>query len=189
VLGERLTALRAAGLALGAAGLVLLLEPWSFVRTDDTLLLGFGLLLLAAIAAAASTVHVRAHRWRSTPLDLMPWQLLVAAVPVTVVAFLVDGVPRISWSPTSIGILAYQVVVASAFGVWGALTMMRSLPAISVNLTLMVAPVVGVVSSVLLGAEAASLALMLSLILVLAGVALGLWSDRRQQKVLVTVPG
>jgi len=178
VLHERLTPLRLAGLALGCAGLVLLVAPWSLDWSDASVRTGMGLLLLAAIGSAATTVHVRAHRWRATPLELMPWQFAIAVLPVTLIAVAVDGPPSVEWSVSTVGIVAYQIALASAFGVWGGLTVARSLPAISANLMLMAVPAVGLASSILLVNEPASLLVVLSLVLVLAGVGLGLLSDR-----------
>jgi drug/metabolite transporter (DMT)-like permease len=179
VLHERLTALRLGGLALGCAGIVLLLEPWSLDWSDGDVLTGLGLLLLAAVASSATTVHVRAHRWRATPLELMPWQFAIAAGPLILIAFAVDGAPSVDWTLPAAGIVTYQVALASAFGVWGGLTLMRSMPAISANLTLMAIPVVGLGSSILLVDEPATVSVLVSLALVLSGVALGLLSDRR----------
>lgn len=179
VLHEHLTALRLGGLALGCAGIVLLLEPWSLDWSDGNVLAGLGLLLLAAIASSATTVHVRAHRWQATPLELMPWQFAIAAVPLILIAVAVDGAPSVDWTLPAAGIVAYQVALASAFGVWGGLTVMRSIPAISANLTFMAIPVVGLGSSILLVGEPATISVVVSLALVLGGVALGLLSDRR----------
>lgn len=184
VLHERLTALRVAGLALGCAGLVLLLEPWSLDWSDGRTVAGFGLLLFASIMSAATTVHVRAHSWRGTPLELMPWQLGVAALPITVLALALHGRPQVVWTLSTVGIVAYQIALASAFAVWGAITLMRSVPAISANLILMAVPVVGLLSSIVFVDESASTAVAFSLALVLGGVGLGLLSDRRSAVVV-----
>jgi drug/metabolite transporter (DMT)-like permease len=179
VLRERLSPLRLAGLAIGGAGLVLLMEPWSLDWSTAGLPAGLGMLVLASVANAATTVHVRAHRWRATPLELMPWQFAIAAVVVGAIALGADGMPTIDWSVGAAAIVAYQIVLASTFGVWGGLTVMRSLPAISAGLAFMAVPAVGLGSSILLVDEPASLGLVVSLLFVLGGVALGLLSDRR----------
>jgi len=184
VLHERLTTLRMVGLALGCTGLVLLLEPWSLDWSDSRTVAGFGLLLFASIMSAATTVHVRAHSWRGTPLELMPWQLGVAALPITVLALALHGLPEVEWTLSTVGIVAYQITLASAFAVWGAITLMRSVPAISANLILMAVPVVGLLSSIVFVDESASTAVALSLALVLGGVGLGLLSDRRSTVVV-----
>jgi drug/metabolite transporter (DMT)-like permease len=178
-LHERLSALRIAGLLCGIAGIVLLLEPWTQDWSDTQALAGLGMLLVAAIANAATTVHIRGHRWVGTPLALMPWQLALAAVPVTIVAAAVEGPPGIRWTGAAATIVAYQVLFGSAFGFWGLLTIGRSLPATTTNLLLMAVPVVGLGSSIVITDEALTAAVGLSLLLILAGVGLGLLSDRR----------
>ena len=183
-LHERLTSLRVAGLALGSAGVVLLIEPWTLDWSDGDLLIGLGMLLVAAIANASTTVHIRAHRWAGTPFELMPWQFAVAAVPIVVLAAVLEGMPEIRWTAATVGVVAYQIFLGSAFGFWGLLTISRSLPAITTNLTLMAVPVVGLLSSISIANERLTPTVALSLMLVLAGVGLGLSSDRRGREPL-----
>ena len=78
-------------------------------------------------------------------------------------------------------VVAYQIFLGSAFGFWGLLTISRSLPAITTNLTLMAVPVVGLLSSIPIANESLTLAVAISLVLVLAGVGLGMLSDRRER--------
>jgi len=183
-LHERLTHLRVAGLALGSAGVVLLFEPWSLDWSDTQVLVGLGMLLVAAIANAATTVHIRAHRWAGTPFELMPWQLAVAAVPITILAVAIEGTPDIRWTSATVAIVAYQILLGSAFGFWGLLTISRSLPAITTNLTLMAVPVVGLVSSIGIADERLTPSVTASLVLILVGVGLGVLSDRRRETVV-----
>jgi drug/metabolite transporter (DMT)-like permease len=187
-LHERLTSHRVAGLALGSLGVVLLVEPWSVDWGDTDLLIGLGMLLVAAVANAASTVHIRAHRWAGTPFELMPWQLAVAAVPITILAAAIEGVPEIRWTTATIAVVAYQILLGSAFGFWGLLTISRSLPAITTNLTLMAVPVVGLASSIAIANERLTPAVTVSLVLILAGVGLGVLSDRRRRDPLPSAP-
>jgi drug/metabolite transporter (DMT)-like permease len=179
VLSERLTRYRVIGLLCGCTGLVLLLAPWSLDWSDGRTLTGVGLLLFASVMAAAVTVHVRAHSWRGTPLQLMPWLLGVGALPIVILAFAIHGPPHVAWTPSTLAIVTYQIVLASAFAEWGAVTLTRSVPAISATLILMAVPVVGLLSSIAFVDESASAADLISLVLVLGGVALGVLSDRR----------
>jgi drug/metabolite transporter (DMT)-like permease len=179
VLHERLTWLRIGGLALGCAGLVLLLEPWSLDWGDAALLSGVAMLLVAAAINASSTVHIRAHRWVGSPIQLMPWQLGLAAIPIALVAVAIEGAPDVRWTGETVAIVAYQVILASAFALWGLLTIGRSLPAITANLSVMAVPVVGLATSVVFADEPLTAAVATSLVLVLGGVALGLLADRR----------
>ena len=173
-LGEKLTPWRVGGVLLGCLGLVLLLEPWALDWSDTRTLLGFGMLLAAAQTAAITSVHIRAHRWRATPFELMPWQLMVAAVPTVALALALEGPPDVQWSAMVVGIIAYQVLPASSFAMWGELTLCRSLPAISANLFLMAIPVIGLGASILFGEDTITLAAGVGCALILAGVAAGL---------------
>jgi drug/metabolite transporter (DMT)-like permease len=188
VLHERLTALRVAGLTLGSVGVVLLFEPWALDWDDDRLLVGLGMLLVAAIANAVSIVHIRAHRWAGTPFELMPWQLGLAAVPIAIVAVAIEGTPDVRWTAATVAVVAYQVLLGSAFGFWGVLTISRSLPAITTNLTLMAVPVVGLGSSIAITRERLSPAVTASLVLILAGVGLAVLSDRQRREPLLEAP-
>ena len=187
-LHERLTSFRVAGLALGSVGVVLLFEPWALDWDNSRLLVGLGMLLIAAIANAVSTVHIRAHRWTVTPFELMPWQLGLAAVPIAIFAAAIEGTPDIRWTAATVAVVAYQILLGSAFGFWGLLTISRSLPAITTNLTLMAVPVVGLASSIAMTGERLTLAVAVSLVLILAGVGLAVLSDRRRREPLLQAP-
>lgn len=177
-LHERLTRLRLTGIALGTIGILVLLEPWALDWSDGKILIGTAMLLVAAIGNALTAVHVRGHRWVGSPMALMPWQLGLAAVPTLTLALVLEGLPDARWSIGTIAIVAYQIFLGSAFGLWGILTIGRSLPAISANLSVMAVPVVGLVTSVTFLHEPLTAGVLAGLVLVLLGVVLGLLSDR-----------
>jgi drug/metabolite transporter (DMT)-like permease len=179
-LGERLTGRNGLALLFGIGGIVLLMDPWS-LRTEGQALVGYGMLLGAAIATAAATVHMRSHRWAATPLALMPWQLSLAGAISTILALAVHGAPTFAWGGREIAVIAYQVVLASGFGVWGTITLSRSLPAVSTGILMMAVPVIGVASSVLFVHEVLTAAAVGGIVLVLIGVGLNVLADRRAQ--------
>jgi drug/metabolite transporter (DMT)-like permease len=109
----------------------------------------------------------------------MPWQLLVACVPVTAVALAVDGLPAIDWSAGLIANLAFQGIVVSGFAILAQMTVLLSHPAISTNLILMAVPVVGLLSSVVFVGETLTAALVAGMLLVLGGVAAARLADSR----------
>ena len=74
-LGERITARRAAGVGIGVAGLALMFNPLAFDWGDSNAVLGNALILLAAFCWAVSILHVRAHKWISTPFQLVFWEI------------------------------------------------------------------------------------------------------------------
>ena len=46
-------------------------------------------------------------------LALLPWQLIVATVPVAVLTYVIEGPLQVDWSPGLVGIILYQGVLAS----------------------------------------------------------------------------
>jgi drug/metabolite transporter (DMT)-like permease len=179
--GERMSPMRWIGLVVGISGLVLVLEPTRFDWTDGRVLVGHGLLLGAAVAQASVSVHVRHHSWGATPLALLPWQLLVATVPILVIALVWEGIPAIDWSVGLAANILFQGIVVSGFAVWGQLTVLRSHPAISTNLALMAVPVIGLLSSVVVLDEVLTAGVVAGLVLVLAGVAGSRAGDRQSR--------
>jgi len=69
-------------------------------------------------------------------------------------------------------------VVVSGFALWGQLTVLRSHPAISTNLALMLVPVVGLLSSVIVVDETLSAGVVAGLVLVLIGVVISRVGDQ-----------
>lgn len=183
-LAERMTRLRTAGLILGIAGIAFLFEPLSFAWSDPRVLGGHLMLLAAAVSNAGAAVHIRRHSWTSSPLEMLPWQLLVATLPVTLLALAIEGLPHITWTASLVAIVVYQGLGATAFAVWAQTTVLRSMPAISTNLTLMMIPVVGLVASALLVGEKITAALLAGMVLIFAGVGLNLLTDRRARVAL-----
>jgi len=177
-LGERMTRLRWMGLALGIVGIVFLVEPWKMSWSDAGVIFAHGLLLVSAVSNAGAAVHIRRHRWVSTPLQAMPWQLLIALVPMVILALLVEGQPRINWSWQLGLIVAYQGVLATGLALWAQVWVLRTLPAVSTNLSLMMVPVVGLIASVVIVGEVVSLPVLVGLVGILIGVSLNLVADR-----------
>ncbi|NIR38935.1 MAG: EamA family transporter [Actinobacteria bacterium] len=115
----------------------------------------------------------------ATPLGLLPWQMLVAALPITFLAFVVEGWPAIEWTGQLVAIVVYQGVAASGIAIWGQMTILRAHPAISTSLALMAVPVVGLTSSALLVDETLTVGVVIGLVLVLGGVAVNRIADAR----------
>ena len=176
-LGESMVLRRWIGLALGMTGVIVLFEPWGLAWDEPGVAVGHLLLVLAAILNAATSVHIRGHEWSIAPLQAIPWQLGGAAVILTTIALVREGIPDIDWTLQLGGVVAYQGVLATGVAFWAQIVILRNLAAISANLTLMAVPVVGVVSSALLVGEDITLSLVSALALIIAGVTLNLLAD------------
>jgi drug/metabolite transporter (DMT)-like permease len=169
-LSEDITRKRAIGIGAGLAGLAVIFNPRLLDWSDRGALLGSGLILTAAFCWAANIVYVRAHKWVSTPFQLVFWQVLLAAGLLATIALLVDGVPRIDWTMRLVALLALTGLVSTALAHWAMTMVNRSLPAVTTSLGLLA---VGIVSAALMLGEPLDPSLLLAFALIVGGIALG----------------
>ncbi len=158
------------GLVLGIGGLVVLLNPAVIDWGSSGELVGTLELLLNAILWAAVTIHVRRHRWTQSPLDLQPWQLLVALVPIAIVALVAERGQGIIWGPVTILVLLYSGPLATAFATWASQSITRSLGPQASATGFLAVPVVGLLSGWLILGEALGPLDIVGFALVLGGV-------------------
>jgi len=180
-LGERMTPSRSLGMAIGLAGLAVMFNPLAFNWDDANTLAGSGCILLAAMCWAVSIVYVRAHRWISTPFQLGFWQTLLATLVVTVLALLKDGIPHPVWTAQLVGLLLFTGIIGTALAYWAMATVNRSLPAVVTSLGLLATPVVGVASSAIILGEVITPDLIVAMLLILGGIAIGTIPRRKLQ--------
>jgi drug/metabolite transporter (DMT)-like permease len=173
LLREPLTLWRLAGVGLGLAGLALMFNPLAFDWSDRTALVGNGLILLAALCWAANIIYVRAHKWISTPFQLVFWQALLATIILASLAMSIDGTPKIIWSPALVSAFAYAGICGTALAHWAMVTVNRSLPTVTTSLGLLATPVVGIATSVICLGEPASTSLICAMVMILGGIAIG----------------
>ncbi len=170
-LGERMTWLKAAGLGAGFAGLGALFNPLALDWSDRNILLGNAALLLSALSWALGIVHLRRHRYRATTLQLAPWQILIAIVPVGLPALYFETWSTIRWGGEFAGVLAYSACLATSAGFWAMTSISRALPAITTSLASLVIPAVGIAASALTLGEPLTTSLLGGLLLIALGVA------------------
>jgi drug/metabolite transporter (DMT)-like permease len=178
LLGERMTPSRSLGMAIGLAGLAVMFNPLAFNWADANALAGSGCILLASLCWAVSIVYVRAHRWISTPFQLGFWQTLLATLLVSVLAFLRDGVPHPEWNAQLVGLFLFSGIIGTAVAYWAMATVNRSLPAVVTSLGLLATPVLGVASSAIILGETITTDLVVAMLLILGGIAIGTISRR-----------
>jgi drug/metabolite transporter (DMT)-like permease len=179
-LGERASRWQIAGLLVGLAGVVILFNPLNFAWHDRMALIGNACLLLCALSWAVALLMVRGHRWRLDPLQLLPWQSLVGAAILLPFAVWQEGwSPHLPWSAGFVLVLAYNVVPAGAFALWGIMAAGRVLPAITLSIGQLATPVVGVASAAVMLGERPSPEKLAGLACILTGVALATFAGRR----------
>jgi drug/metabolite transporter (DMT)-like permease len=172
-LREPVTGSRLAGIGLGLVGLVAMFNPLAFDWNDRDALTGNGLILLAALCWAANIVYVRAHKWISTPFQMVFWQALLATAILSVLAWSIDGVPQVNWSPGLVTAFLYTGICGTALAHWAMVMVNRSLPAVTTSLGLLATPVVGVAISAIWLGEPVSNSLIFAMAMILAGIAIG----------------
>jgi drug/metabolite transporter (DMT)-like permease len=178
-LGERLTPLKAAGLALGIGGVVVLFNPLGFDWSNRQQVIGNLLLMGAALAWAAAIMLIRGRRWHLTPLQLAPWQLVLAGVLLALAAYGSEGPLSLDWTPKVIAILAYNGPVCIGFCFWASVAIARALPAVTSSLSFLGVPAFGIAASAVVLGERIDATLIGGFALILAGVALVAAADRR----------
>ena len=173
-LGETLTTSRTMGLIVGLSGLFFLFDPSTFDWSNQNAVIGNALVLLAALCWAVSILHVRAHKWISTPFQLVPWQALLATCILMFLALVFEGVPHIEWNARLVVLLLYGGAVGIALPYWAMQTVNRGLPAITTALGLLAVPIVGVACSSIALGEPLTFALLAATVLIVGGIAIGL---------------
>ncbi|MEO9079034.1 MAG: DMT family transporter [Rhodanobacter sp.] len=115
ILGDTPTARHWLGLALAAAGLLCIIEPWHAMGST----LSTTLAITGGLAWAAGTVLSKRmfHRHAPGVLNLTAWQMLSGGVALGLVALIVPQRP-IAWNLAFIGGLAYSALLASAAAWW-----------------------------------------------------------------------
>lgn len=148
ILGERLTPRKLTGLALGMAGLGLVLGEAG---------LGLGrapvgsLLVLGAAASWALGVVLQKRYPMSMPAGAYSaWIMLLGGVPIFVCALAFDdlGVLRTVGLWPALGVL-YNVLIAFAWAHWAWIKLATSVSVTVFSLSMLVIPVVGVISGLL----------------------------------------
>ena len=170
VLGERLDVARRLALALGAAGIVILLLP---LAIRGGLSIGLLYALGGGFSWAAGTVYLKTGQIGLDPLALAAWQLAVGAAAAGLGALVFEG-----WSglrplhDAAVLALVYHILFAQAlaYAVW--FSVIARLPAATAALGTLVIPVVGVGSSALILGERPTPADLAGFALILAAAAL-----------------
>ena len=170
VLGERLTRRKLVGLALGALALVLLLGE-NLIGLGQAPL-GSLLVLGAAFTWAIGTVLQKRFPV-SMPLGAYTaWIMLLGGVPIFIGTLFLEDMRvlrDVSLEP-ALGV-AYNVVVAFAFAHWAWIKIATSVPVSVFSISMLVIPVIGVLSGVLVLGERPSWAELAALLCVLGALA------------------
>jgi drug/metabolite transporter (DMT)-like permease len=169
-LGERMDARRFISLAMGAAGVAVLLSH-DFAALGASPL-GALITLIGAFNWAIG-VHIQKRvKWAVEPLALAGWQVALGTLPIVVIALFAEPFVyhRASWPV--IGASIYLVTYALAFCYYAWFQAVRIFPTHISAIGSLLVPIVGVTSSSLLLSEPFGWREMAALVLVVGAVAL-----------------
>ena len=179
VLHEPLGRRKAFGLALGMAGMLVLLGD------DLTALKGrpFGALMIlgAAVVWAIGTVLLRKWKPAIPQNTLTGWMMLAGWVPIAIAAPMFDPGWRTelgTLSGTAWFAIVYNIVFAGTIAHWAWFTLARTLPVAVSSLSSLPVPVVGVFSGMLVLGERPGAAEWIALALVVSALVAVLWPSR-----------
>ena len=170
LLGESLTLRRVAALGLGLSAVWLLfsgeLEALGRVPAGPLFVVG------AAMSWALGIVLLKRFEWDMPTLSLAAWQLVVAGVPIVVVA-LVTELPELEpVSMAAVVAVGYTILGPISFCTYGYFKVVSLFPAMVSAIGTLMIPVIGVISSNLLLGEAVGWPEVAALVLVCSSLAL-----------------
>jgi drug/metabolite transporter (DMT)-like permease len=175
---EVLTTPKLAGALLGLIGLAVILNPSSIDWTSAGVLLGAGMIILAAISWAANIIYLRAHRWIASPLQLLLWQVLVATAVLSTLAIIIDGLPHVDWSWRLVSLFLYSGLIGTALAYWAMSMVNKSISALTTSLGTTATPLVGIASAAILLGEPIDASLAIAAGLIVTGIGLATLGDR-----------
>ncbi len=150
LLGEPITWRRVAGLAIGLAGMVVLIG--SDLPAIGESPLGAIYMLCSAVTWGLGTVLFKRAPWRIPVPVIVGWQFIVLSVPITAVALIVEA-PDFAYTTWSWFAIAYQIFAGALIGNYAWAKIVTLLPAGVAAISSLLIPVIGVVSGALILSE------------------------------------
>jgi drug/metabolite transporter (DMT)-like permease len=170
ILGERITPRKLLGLALGMAGMLLLV--WDEFARLQGAPLGALLVLSASFTWAIGTLLQKKYPVQAPLPAYTAWIMLLGGVPIYIGALVFEDFGRLG----QLGLrpllaVAYNILFAFAWGHWAWIKLATSMSVTVFSLSMLVIPVVGVFSGMLFLGEQPGWAEYLALAFVLGSLA------------------
>ncbi|MBV9575624.1 MAG: DMT family transporter [Gammaproteobacteria bacterium] len=167
---EKAGLLRWLGFFLGITGLLILLSPWELDWSNAHILFGAAMLLLSSLCWAISMLCARYMHWTKSPLELIPWQLLIGTLPILLYAIIKEPGFVITWQAPLILSLVYTGILVTGLSYWCGLIINKELPTIVVSLGFLLVPVVSLLLSAVYMHEAVTLPTIAAIIFIISGI-------------------
>lgn len=173
VLGERLTALRAAALVVALGGIFILIGGNS-IDAGIEKLPGLLMALVGAVCVGLGTVLTKHFPLEMPPTSLAAWQIGIGCVPVAIAGLLIERPDPAALSAVGWASMVYLTLVqfCLCYVCWFAA--LERLPAATASIGTLLVPVVGVLSAAAMLHEPFGLREFVALAVALGGVGLAL---------------
>lgn len=167
-------------LAVGLVGIGIICSPLEVDWTERKILLGCAFLLAGAVCWSIVILHIKRHKWSATPLDLAPWQMLIATIPLSAFAYLLEGSPaRIVFSEELIELMFFIGPVATSACFVISAEYGRRITAFAMSNFTLGVPLIGILSSIMFLGNRITLPFALGLVLVIISMLLAAWATKR----------
>lgn len=180
---ERVTLPKIGGVLLGIGGLVLIFFNQIQMQTSSAVLATVGI-LIGAIAAAYTSVLVKARGQKIAPLALAAGQMICGFPPLLVLGIATEGNPlNYSWTPLALGSLLYLAVIGSCLAFFLFYWLVRKIEVTKTMLIMLVTPLIAVTLGVIFNGEDFNWRLIAGGACIISGVAVVLlFKERKHEK-------
>jgi len=167
-------------LAVGLVGIGIICSPLEVDWTERKILLGCAFLLAGAICWSIVILHIKRHNWYASPLDLAPWQMLIATISLSAFAYALEGSPaRIVFSEELIELMFFIGPVATSACFVISAEYGRRITAFAMSNFTLGVPLIGILSSIMFLGNRITLPFTLGLVLVIISMLLAAWATKR----------
>ena len=190
--GETLNLRGWLGTLLGAIGMFALLWPAlhrsAGVPPDHRTILGFLILIFAALAFAIGSVASRRFHFQMDTLVATTWEIGAAGILNLLIATGAGNFRTAHWTPHGLLAIAYLSVFGSVVGLTAYTYLLQHVPVTKVATYAFVNPVVAVLIGVILFRERLAHAEIVGMLLIIAAVATVIFSRTRPAAPLLELP-
>ncbi|MGO0789795.1 DMT family transporter [Herbaspirillum seropedicae] len=171
VLKQKLSPQQSLATVCSYAGMAVIVLP-ALLHADLHSMIGYLMLGVASLSWAMNILQIKMSPGVKLDFALLPWQTLVAALPLSLLALAVDGAPSFLADPHAWGVIAYTGPLATALTFLIVLQMTQRLSPVTVSVCMLGVPVVGLTLSSLVFGERLSSDLVLGMGLLCLGLVL-----------------
>jgi len=168
VLKQRLSGQQRLATMCSYLGMAIVVLP-ALLHADLQGVIGYLMLAAASLSWAINILQIKSTSGVRLDFDLLPWQTLVAALPLTALALAVEGAPAFLAEPHAWYVIAYTGPLATALTFLIVLQMTQRLSPVTVSVCMLGVPVVGITLSSLIFGEALSADLLMGVALICLG--------------------